>query len=130
MAELLLDTHAVMWAINEPDRLSDLAREQITDSANRIVVSAASSWELATKHRLGKLPQAGAMLAVLEESLQRLGADPLAISHRHALLAGSLDWEHRDPFDRVLAAQAMIESLVLVTIDAAFDTVAGLRCLW
>ena len=130
MAELLLDTHAVMWAINEPDRLSDLAREQITDPANRIVVSAASSWELATKHRLGKLPQAGAMLAVLEESLQRLGADPLAISHRHALLAGSLDWEHRDPFDRVLAAQAMIESLVLVTIDTAFDTVAGLRCLW
>lgn len=130
MADLLLDTHAVIWAINEPARLSASAREALVDPVNNVVVSAASTWELATKHRIGKLPGAGAMLATFDDSLNRLGAERLSISHTHAGLAGGMDWEHRDPFDRVLAAQAMMESMTLVTTDGAFATLAGLRTLW
>ena len=130
MADLLLDSHAVIWAINEPERLGASSREALVDPGNRVIVSAASTWELTTKHRLGKLPGAGAMLAIFHDSLDRLGAERLSISHSHARLAGGMDWEHKDPFDRVLAAQAMIESLILVTLDQAFGTLAGLRTLW
>lgn len=130
MPDLLLDTHAVIWAIHEPERLSSAAREVLVDTGNRLVVSAGSAWELATKHRIGKLPGAGAMLATFDHALDRLGADRLPITHQHAMLAGGMDWQHRDPFDRLLAAQAMVESLTLVTKDDAFETLAGLRTLW
>lgn len=126
----LLDTHVVLWALTEPTRLGHQAREVIGDRSSRLVVSAASAWEIATKHRLGKLPQADVLLGAYSKHLDRLGVVRLAVADDHALLAGRLEWRHRDPFDRMLAAQAMIESLVIVTGDPAFTGCRGVQTLW
>lgn len=130
MTSLLLDTHAVLWAINEPDRLGASAGDLIRDTSNRLVVSAVSAWELSTKVRLGKLPEAASLMATYAAHLRRLGTEALSITDEHALLAGQLDWEHRDPFDRMLAAQAMVESLTLVTADPALQRLKSIRTVW
>jgi PIN domain nuclease of toxin-antitoxin system len=126
----LLDTHVLLWALTEPTRLGNRAREVIENPASQLVVSAASAWEIATKHRLGKLPQADALLGAYSKHLDRLGAIRLPVAEDHALLAGRLEWNHRCPFDRTLAAQAMIESLVLVTGDLTFSGCRGVPTLW
>ena len=126
----LLDTHVMLWALSEPTRLGRKARKIIENPASQLVVSAASAWEIATKHRLGKLPEADALLGAYSKHLDRLGAIRLPVSEEHALLAGRLEWDHRDPFDRMLAAQAMIESLVLITGDPTFDGCGGVLTLW
>jgi PIN domain nuclease of toxin-antitoxin system len=126
----LLDTHTLLWALTDPARLGDEARRVVSARASRLVVSAASAWEIATKQRLGRLPQADALVGAYPRHLDRLGVLRLPVSEEHALLAGRLEWHHRDPFDRVLAAQAMIESLTLVTNDAAFPGLPGLATLW
>lgn len=127
---VLLDTHVLLWALTRPAALSDAARELIADSRTRLVVSAASAWEIATKHRIGKLPQALSLVQAYEDHLVRLGVEDLHVSSRHALLAGTLAWEHRDPFDRMLAAQSVLESLPVVSADPVFLHVAGVRVLW
>ncbi|MFD4182465.1 type II toxin-antitoxin system VapC family toxin [Rhodococcus sp. NPDC058514] len=91
---------------------------------------AASAGGLATKHRLGKLPQAEVLRLGYAEHLARLGATGLPISLRHALEAGGLNWSHRDPFDRMLAVQAMVESATLVTADVVVADVVRVRLLW
>lgn len=126
----LLDTHAVLWALTDPSALGSAAAEVVRDSGSPLVVSAVSAWELATKYRLGRLPQADALLSTSPRLIRRLGASSLPITDEHALLAGQLVWAHRDPFDRMLAAQAMIESLTLITRDAAFAQLRGPRTLW
>ena len=126
----LLDTHVMLWALTEPARLGRKARKVIENPTSRLVVSAVSAWEIATKHRLGKLPQADALLGPYSKHLDRLGAIRLPMAEDHALLAGRLDWNHRDPFDRMLAAQSMIESLVLVTGDPTFSGCRGVPTLW
>ncbi|MGI8393882.1 type II toxin-antitoxin system VapC family toxin [Leucobacter sp. W1038] len=126
----LLDTHALLWALTEPDRLGDRANEVIAVQSSNLVVSAATAWEVATKRRLGKLPKADALVATYSRHLDRLGVERLEVTEDHALLAGSLEWTHRDPFDRMLAAQAMIESMTLVTRDRAFSEVVGVKTLW
>lgn len=89
-----------------------------------------AAWEVATKNRLGKLPQADVILAGFNRHLDRLGCRQLPVSVRHALRAGALDWDHRDPFDRMLAAQSMIESLPLATSHSAFNGLPGLDIVW
>ncbi|MFM9033531.1 MAG: type II toxin-antitoxin system VapC family toxin [Mycobacterium sp.] len=126
----LLDTHVMLWALSEPARLGRKARKIIEHPASQLVVSAASAWEIATKHRLGKLPQADALLGAYSKHLDRLGAIRLPVSEEHALLAGRLEWEHRDPFDRMLAAQSMVESLILVTGDPIFSGCRSVQTLW
>lgn len=130
MTSYLLDTSAVLWALTDPARLGRKARRIIENRSSRLVVSAVSAWELSTKHRLGKLPQADVLLGAYSKHLDRLGALRLPVSEDHALLAGRLEWDHRDPFDRMLAAQSMIESLVIVTSDAAFAGSRGVPTLW
>ena len=125
-----LDAHALMQAINEPSRLGVGAVEVLRARESRLAVSTASAWELFTKHRIGKLPGAGPWLDALEDHVVRLGAEVLSIAWHHARLSGRLEWGHRDPFDRMLAAQAIRESLVLVTVDPAFATFPGLTTLW
>lgn len=130
MSALLLDTHAVIWAINEPSKLSERARTLISDPDHSLAVSAASAWEIATKHRLGKLPHAEPWIPHFREQVAWLGASTLPITMTHALRAGSLEWEHRDPFDRMIAAQAQAEDLTLVSRDPAFRTLPQLSIVW
>lgn len=127
---LLLDTHALYWALGEPEQLGRDARAAIESRESVLYVSAVSAWEIATKRRLGKLPGADGVLRAYAVHLRRLGADELPISSEHALYAGAMVWEHRDPFDRMLASQAVIDDLVLVTRDREFTHAPGVRTLW
>lgn len=114
---LLLDTQVLLWAVDTPERLDDRARDAIRDPRNRVVVSSASAWEISIKTALGKLRFDGDLNAVL----RAVGFDPLAIDVEHALAAGALPPVHRDPFDRMLVAQARAEGLTVVTRDDVFD---------
>jgi len=126
---LLLDTHALLWWLAGNQSLSPRAKAAIADEANEILVSAASAWEVATKHRNGKLPFAAAIVIDLPKTIQDQGFTELPITLRHGQAAGSLPGPHRDPFDRMLIAQAMLEDLVLVSNEQPFD-VYGVRRLW
>jgi PIN domain nuclease of toxin-antitoxin system len=126
---VLLDTHALLWAAFRKDLLSARARKLIETSANEIVVSAASAWEIATKYRLGKLPLAQVLVEDFVPRVTAAGYNLLSISVEHALRAGRLPAEHKDPFDRMLAAQAIHEDLPLLSNDTQLD-VFGVRRDW
>jgi PIN domain nuclease of toxin-antitoxin system len=117
---LLLDTHAHLWWLTDDPRLSQAARHAIADRDNEIHVSAASAWEIATKQRIGKLGGVPDVTTRYGELVEADGFRHLPISHLHALRAGSWPIAHRDPFDRMLAAQSALERLPLVTRDPAF----------
>ena len=127
--DLLLDTHALIWWWADDARLSPTARSAMADPDNRVLVSAASAWEMATKQRLGKLAGLPTVPNEFTDQLARSGFEWLPISGAHALRAGSHSAEHRDPFDRMLAAQAELENLTLVSCDAALNAF-GCRLLW
>ena len=128
-SHLLLDTHALLWWLAEPSRLSPSAHAAIAETANQVFVSAATGWELATKVRLGKLEIAEQLLSNLPQLLADQGFKVLPIKLRHGLRAGGYPQPHRDPFDRLLAAQAELESLTLVSIDSALQAFPC-RLLW
>jgi PIN domain nuclease of toxin-antitoxin system len=104
-------------------------REAIDSEDNAVYVSAVSAMEIATKVRLGKLPGAALLARAFEAETEAVGFRPLEISLRHARLAGNLDIPHKDPFDRLLIAQAMIEDMVLVSNERGFDAY-GVQRLW
>lgn len=118
---VLLDTHAFLWAVLEPQKLSHRARSLLQDPATQIVLSTVSAFEIATKYRLGKLPDAAVVVERYEEAVMGLQAEELSISRMHALRAGLWAIEHRDPFDRMLAAQAELEQLPLLSNDPAMS---------
>ncbi len=126
---LLLDTHAFLWWLAGDEALSPAARAAIADEANGVFVSAASAWEIATKHRIGKLPGVAAVIADLDGAIADQGFAALPIGVRHGQAAGALPGPHRDPFDRMLIAQAMLENLVLVSNEQPFDAY-GVARLW
>ena len=126
---ILLDTHAFLWWLAGDEQLSDAARAAIADEDNDVFVSAASAWEIATKHRIGKLPAVAAIVADLDGVLSDQSFIGLSISIRHGQAAGALPGPHRDPFDRMLIAQAMLDDLTLVSNEQAFDAY-GVRRLW
>lgn len=126
---LLLDTHAFLWAVMDPRLLSAKIRRLLEDPTTGTIVSAASAWEIATKFRLGKLPGAAVIVADYAAAIRGMQAQPLAIRDNHALRAGSLRQAHRDPFDRLLVAQAEIEELPLVSKDRALREF-GVELLW
>ena len=126
---LLLDSHAFVWWLAGSDRLSATARQATADTDNAVVVSAASAWELATKHRIGKLPNAAAVVDDLPGVIADQGFEELPITVDDAARAGALPGPHRDPFDRMLIAQAASRNLVLVSIESLFDRY-GVRRLW
>jgi PIN domain nuclease of toxin-antitoxin system len=125
----LADTHALLWWFTDDARLSTLARELLGDEANEILISAASAWEIATKQRLGKLDQAPEAMRRFAELVEADGFIHLPVNYLHALRAGGFEIEHRDPFDRMLAAQSEIDALPLLTRDPAFR-LFGTRTLW
>lgn len=127
--KLLLDTHALIWWLAGDDALSRHARDAIDDEANTIWVSAASAMEVATKFRIGKLPQAALLAQNFETIVAEQGFGELAISVRHARLAGEMNIAHKDPFDRLLIAQALAEDMALVSNETLFDSFAVKR-LW
>lgn len=126
---LLLDTHALLWWFSGDRRLTTTLRRAIGAKANEIIVSAASAWEIATKQRLGKLPGVETLSDDLMGWVRREGFTPLSIDLEHALHAGALPGPLRDPFDRMLIAQAMIERVPLASNETAFDRY-GIERLW
>jgi PIN domain nuclease of toxin-antitoxin system len=126
---VLLDTHALLWVAFRKDQLSSRARHLIQTQRNEIFVSAASAWEISTKYRLGKLPLAQALVDDFVSVIRSAGYLPLPISLEHALRAGRLTPEHKDPFDRMLAAQSIPEDLALISNDERLD-IFGIRREW
>jgi PIN domain nuclease of toxin-antitoxin system len=123
--KLLLDTHAALWFLSGDERLSASARRHLTDDANRVLLSAAVVWEVAVKRSLGKLVVPDEYLSLLLVA----GVQPLAISVDHAAAVGGLPPHHRDPFDRMLVAQAGIEGAALVSRDDALRRY-GVTLVW
>ena len=130
VTSLLLDTHVLLWVLLAPDRIPAETLATVRAPETTVYVSAASAWEIATEHRLGKLEGAAAVVSGHREHLARLRAEELAITGHHALTAGTLQWSHRDPFDRVIVAQAVLESLPVVTSDAALVEFPAIRTVW
>ena len=118
----LLDSHALLWWWFDPDRLSIAVRDLLSDSATPVLVSAASVWEISLKHHQGKLPELNGTIGDLPGLLQADGFAALPISLAHGLRAGGYGQPHRDPFDRMLAAQAELDHLVLLTADPQLST--------
>jgi PIN domain nuclease of toxin-antitoxin system len=127
--QALLDTHTLLWWLSDEPALTAAARKIIADTKNLILVSAASAWEIATKVRRGKLPTAADLAADFAGHLEREGFQMLAISWDHAIRAGLLPGPHRDPFDRMLIAQAQAENIPILSNEVLFDTY-GVRRVW
>jgi PIN domain nuclease of toxin-antitoxin system len=126
---LLLDTHTLLWWGEENERLSRAAAELIDSGDHDVFVSAVSAMEIATKFRLGKLPSAKPLAVAFEDEIAAAGFLPLSLTITHARVAGSLLIPHKDPFDRLLIAQAMVEDMLLVSNEAIFDGY-GVSRLW
>jgi len=126
---LLLDTHALIWWMTENPSLPVSIRRLMVDKRNTIVVSAASAWEMATKVRLGRLPAASDITRNFAEYLTQAGFESLPVSAAHGIRAGLLPGPQRDPFDRMLIAQAQAESLTIVSNELSFDSY-GIRRAW
>ncbi|MCL2004235.1 MAG: type II toxin-antitoxin system VapC family toxin [Oscillospiraceae bacterium] len=126
----LLDTHTFLWAVRGSPQLSDAAKKAIDDTDTQKFVSAVSAYEIMYKRRIGKLTEFEDITDDYFDTLWKFGADELPIHTRHAHFAGNLEWAHRDPFDRFLAAQAFTENLTLITNDPAFHTLSWVSVLW
>lgn len=126
---LLLDTHAVLWWLAGDPQLTSRAKNAIADPANNVYVSAATAWEVATKHRLGKLPNAGPLAVDFHREMALQGFHELPITWRHGQVAGELPGPHRDPVDRMLIAQAREERMALVSNEEVFEQY-GVVCHW
>ena len=126
---ILLDTHAFLWWLAGSDRLSGVAHDAIADPGNDILISAASGWEIATKHRLGKLPGAEVVVHDVASCIASQGFQELPITVRNGARAGRLPGPHRDPFDRMLIAQALVFDLPIVSIETLFDRY-GVNRIW
>jgi PIN domain nuclease of toxin-antitoxin system len=127
---LLLDTHAFLWWVFADPKLSRAARTAISDEAqNDVFISAASVWEIATKYRIGKLAGARVVAEDVSGAIAAEGFNPLAVSVLHAERAGGLAGDHRDPFDRILIAQAISDDLALVSNERVFEAY-GVKRLW
>ena len=127
--KLLLDTSALIWWFAESPELPSTSRDLIARDDVRVLVSAASAWEICTKVRIGKLQGAKELCERFPDFLRQYQFEPLAISVEHAQLAGQLPGAHKDPFDRMLAAQAIVEDVSVVTNDKAFASL-GAKVVW
>lgn len=126
---VLLDTHALLWWLNGRDRLGANAKTTIENATNTVLVSPVSAWEITTKYRIGKLPEVAPIIENLAEVIAAEGFGTLSISLLHAHRAGLLPGEHRDPFDRMLIAQALTENIPIATNEVMFEQF-GVRRVW
>ena len=127
--QILLDTHAIIWWFSGSNRLPLTARQAIADDGNDVLVSAASAWEITTKHRLGKIPNAEELALDIRGAIASQNFQPLPITVDDAARAGALPGPHQDPFDRMLIAQALARDLLVVSNESRFDWY-GVRRLW
>jgi PIN domain nuclease of toxin-antitoxin system len=127
--KVLLDTHTLLWATLSVSTLSKRAAHVIANRSNEILVSAASAWEIATKVRLGKLPHAVHFEREFLVKVDEAGYTLLPITPAHALRAGRLIGDHRDPFDRMIVAQALAEDIPILSIDKSLDSF-GITRIW
>lgn len=118
--KILLDTHVWLWWLTEPERLPEALAAVIEHGANQPLLSVASSWEIAIKYALGKLPLPEPPHEFVPKRLLRDGIATLHIEHRHALQVAALPFHHHDPFDRLLIAQAQVEGIPIATVDGRF----------
>ncbi len=118
---MILDTHIFLWWLFDDPKLPQKVSREVENYERKVFVSAASVWEIATKFRIGKLPEAASVAKDPVYWINRAGFTPLAITPEHAHLAGSWEMGHRDPFDRMLAAQSFLEKIPLATIDRVFN---------
>jgi PIN domain nuclease of toxin-antitoxin system len=126
---MLLDTHVLLWWLSGNEAVPLASRQAIASDENEVFVSAASVWEISIKHKLGRLPTAAFLIGDLDNLVERRGFSALAITLDHGDRAGALPLHHKDPFDRMLIAQALAESLTLVSNDRLFDRY-GVARLW
>jgi PIN domain nuclease of toxin-antitoxin system len=126
--KVLLDTHTLLWWLDGGKKLSQRARQTIQNQETIVFVSAASAWEISIKSQMGKL-EAGPLITDFRKELEQDGFQELAISTEHAVRAGLLKGRHKDPFDRMLAAQAQAENLAIISNDRSFDDYA-VRRIW
>jgi PIN domain nuclease of toxin-antitoxin system len=129
MTDYLFDTHALVWWWIGDKALPDRVASDIGDERNAIFVSAVSAWEIATKCRIGKWEAAIPVFEHFEALAQADGFEMLPVTVAHGLLAGALAGEHRDPFDRMIAAQAIHDDLTVITRDPALAAL-GCRTFW
>ena len=125
----LLDTHTLLWWFHEPELLSPRVLEEIGNSESEVYASAVSTMEISTKHRNRKLEYKTALAGQFEAQIAIEGFIPLSITCQHAEWAGNLASPHKDPWDRLLAAQARMEGLTLATIDKFFGDI-GIETFW
>jgi PIN domain nuclease of toxin-antitoxin system len=125
----LLDTHALIWWLTDASRLPGAVSRTILDNSNTIYVSPVSALEITTKFRIGKLPILGHIIENLEEQIKELRFDVLDLTFKDGLVAGQLDYANRDPFDRLLIAQAMNQGVILISNEVSFDE-TGVTRLW
>ena len=128
--KLLIDTHVLFWWLVDDPQLTTTARKAIANHEATVFVSAVSIWEMAIKVKIDKWPEASSLLENYRAELQAERFESLPITLKHAKAAGLLDWDHKDPFDRMLAAQAEKEDLMLVSADSAFQQAVRLKVLW
>lgn len=116
-APILLDTHTLLWLVSAPEQVIATAREAIADPAREVMISGASAWEIAIKTRLGRL-DGEALLSAWPDIMRAMAVTELPIDVADAIMAGGLPWVHRDPFDRMIVAQAARRGLTIATRDA------------
>ncbi len=126
---LLLDTEVWLWSLTAPERMSDEARDALEDASNELYLSAASSWEISIKAALGKLPLPDAPARFVSSRMAQMGVRGLAVEHPHAWRVYDLPAHHKDPFDRLLIAQAQVEDLTIVSADPQFRNYP-VKLLW
>jgi PIN domain nuclease of toxin-antitoxin system len=114
---ILLDTHVFLWLVSTPDRIPPVVRESLADQANELLVSAVSAWEVAIRTRIGRL-DGGPLLSAWNETLKSMHASDLTIDSSDGAMAGQLNWGHKDPFDRMIVAQAARRNLTIATSDS------------
>ena len=129
VTDYILDTHALLWWLLDDKRLTVTARDTIADPHHRVWISAASAWEIATKSRLGKLPEAGDIPQKFSQLMRQARFLEMTVSIEHSLKAGALPGPHRDPFDRMLIAQSLAHDYPIVTLDPVFHDY-GVKVIW
>lgn len=127
--KLLVDTHVVIWWVTDPDRLSTTVDDLLQSGSADVFVSPVTAFEIARKHGIGKLTFDASFLAEFDARIANLGWSELALTNAHAVAAGRLTGGHKDPFDRLIAAQAITEGLTVATLDPAIAAL-GAKVVW